>query len=153
MLVIVSRLAETQQRTIKYETGLIALITGRNEVVAKVMFLQVSVILSTGGVSGESPPDQADTPPGPRRTPPDQGEPPRPRRTPPGPRRTPPGPRRTPPDQGDPPGGRLQHTVNERPVRILLECNLVHQLSLKTKISSKLFDQQSDHLRPINQYV
>ena len=30
---------------------------------------------------------------------------------------------------------------------------LIHQLSLKTKISSKLFDQQSDHLRPINQYV
>ena len=74
-------------------------ITGRNEVVAKVMFLHVSVILYTGGegVSGEPPPprDQADT--------------------------TPPGPRRTPP----PPGRRLQHTVNERPLRILLECILV----------------------------
>ena len=47
------------------------------------------------------------------------GEPPRTRQTPP---RT----RQTPPDQGEPPPGRrLQHTVNERPVRILLECNLV----------------------------
>ena len=27
-----------------------------------------------------------------------------------------------------PPGGRLQHTVNERPVRILLECILVYYL-------------------------
>ena len=108
-------------------------ITGCNEVVANVMFLQVSVILSTGGVSRE--------PLLTRQTPPDQGEPPRPRRTPPRPGRHPPGPRRTPPpwDQGEPPpdqgeptrtrqtppGRRLQHTVNERPVRILLECNLV----------------------------
>ena len=60
-----------------------AIITGRNEVVAKVMFLHVSVILFTGGVSGEPPqtrenplPDQGDTPLGPRRTPWDQGEPP-----------------------------------------------------------------------------
>ena len=45
--------------------------TGRNEVAAKVMFLHVSVILFTGGVSGEPPGDQADHhhPPGPRRTP------------------------------------------------------------------------------------
>ena len=73
--------------------------TGRNEVVAKVMFLHVSVILLTrGGVSGE----------------------------PPRPRRTPPGPGRPPRDQGEPPPGRtLQHTVNERLVRILLECIVV----------------------------
>ena len=51
--------------------------TGRNEVVAKVMFLQVSVILSTGGgVSGEPPP------PGTRQTPPPTRENP-----PPGPGR------------------------------------------------------------------
>ena len=71
-------------------------ITGRNEVVAKVMFLLVSVILSGGGVPqcmlgyhppGTHPPG-ADTPP-------------------------------------PAPGSRLQHTVNERPVRILLECILV----------------------------
>ena len=64
------------------------LITGRNEVVAKVMFLQASVILSTGGegvVSGEPPQDQADPPP------PDQGEPPPPTKENP------------PPDQGGTP--------------------------------------------------
>ena len=121
------------------------LFTGRNEVVAKVMFLQVSVIHSVHRGVSRNPPswDQAEPPwdpgdlPGPRRPPWDQGDPPRPRR-PPGPRRPPqtkenppdqgdpPGPRRTPPDPGDPPTGRrLQHTVNERPVRILLECILV----------------------------
>ena len=50
------------------------------------------------------------------RTPPD-GEPPR--------MENPPG-WRTPPDGEPPPGSRLQHTVYERPVRILLECILVH---------------------------
>ena len=71
------------------------------------MFLHVCVILFTGGgVSGEPPRDQGEPPP-------DQGEPP-------------PGPGRPPRDQADtPPGRRLQHTVNERPVRILLECILV----------------------------
>ena len=112
------------------------------------MFSQVSVILSTGG-SPENPPwTRQTTPPppppgprrtppgprrtslGPRRTPPDQGEPPGTKENPPRTRTkenpptkesppTPPGPRRT------PPGRRLQHTVNERPVRILLECILV----------------------------
>ena len=32
---------------------------------------------------------------------------------------------RHPPEADTPPGSRLQHTVNERPVRILLECILV----------------------------
>ena len=93
------------------------------------------------GVSGEPPRDQGE-PPGPGRPPQDQGEPPwtkenhptqdqgePPHQT----RENPPGPRRHPPDQGEPPPGpcrpppgrRLQHTVNERPVRILLECILV----------------------------
>ena len=82
--------------------------TGPNEVVAKVMSLHVSVILSTGGFSRQPPP-------GPGR-PPRQGEPPR--------------------DQADPPPGRrLQHTVNERPVRILLECILVFSF-FKTGVSS-----------------
>ena len=71
----------------------------------------------------DPPLDQAD-PPGPgrpprtRQTPPDQAEPPRIRQTPPDqadpPRQTP-----------TPPESRLQHTVYERPVRILLECILV----------------------------
>ena len=67
------------------------------------------------------PPGPGRPPPGTRQTPPrDQGDPPGPRRTPPPPP-PPPGPRWTPP----PPGRTLQHTVNERPVRILLECILV----------------------------
>ena len=71
----------------------VSLVTSRNKVVAKVMFLHVSVILLTGG-SLENPP-----PPGPG-----THTPPRPRRTPPGPvtppsrtKENPPRPRRTPP--------------------------------------------------------
>ena len=97
----------------RFQINALKIFTGRNEVVAKVMFLHVSVILLTGGkgVSGQNPPrgDQADTPPGPGRHPPGLGRP-------------------CPPRQGEttPPGRRLQHTVNERPVRILLECILVN---------------------------
>ena len=44
-----------------------------------------------------------------------------------------------PPGPGTPPGSRLQHTVNERPVRILLECILVSErlglLTLKFRSS------------------
>ena len=115
--------------------------TGRNEVVTKVMFLHVSVIHSVHGGSPENlpPPRTRQTPPRtkenppqgpgrhpprPRRTPPDQGEPPpdKGEHPPPGPgRHTHPRTKENPP----PPGRRLQHTVNERPVRILLECILV----------------------------
>ena len=59
--------------------------TGREVVVAKVMFLQASVILSTGGGGGVSAPGS----------------------------------------RHPPPRSKLRHTVNERPVRILLECILV----------------------------
>ena len=125
--------------------------TGRNEVVAKVMFLHVCVILFTGGGSPgrENPPRQGE-PPRAGRNPPGQGGTPRAGRTPrqggtpPG-RENPPLAGRTTPWQGEPPpqadtppeqtpprdqtplppGSRLQHTVNERPVRILLECILV----------------------------
>ena len=76
---------------------------------AKVMFLQASVILSTGGGLPQCmleyhPP----LPPGPDQTPPDQAPPP---------------PSRPPQEQTPTPpsGSRRQHTVNERPVRILLE--------------------------------
>ena len=41
------------------------------------------------------------------------------------PEQTPPRSRHPSPEQTPPPGSRLQHTVNERPVRILLECILV----------------------------
>ena len=117
-------------------------VTGCNEVVAKVIFLHLFVILFTRGVClpqcmlGYHPPEQtpqeqtlprADTPRS--RHPPEQ--------TPPGadtpwsrhhpwsrpPKQTPPR-ADTLPEQ-TPPGSRLQHTVNEWPVRILLECILV----------------------------
>ena len=77
------------------------------------MFLQACVCPQGGGVSasvhagipppGADPPDQ--TPPGTRQTPLDQADPPGPGR--------------------HPPGSRLQQTVYERLVRILLECILV----------------------------
>ena len=104
----------------------IYIFTGRNEVVAKVMFLQLCVILFTGGVSGR------ENPPG-RRTPwkenPPEEKPPLPIEEPPG-RRTPPlggrPPRKENPLEGDPREREPpRHTVNERSVRILLECILV----------------------------
>ena len=78
-------------------------ITGRNEVLAKVIFLHLFVILFTGG----GVPDQVH-PPGTRYTPRDQVHPLGPG-TPPGTRYTPPGPgtpptRYTPQDQVHPPG-------------------------------------------------
>ena len=97
------------------------LVTGCNEVVAKVIFLHLSVILLTGGVLpqcmlGYHPPPGADT------TTPWSRHPPR--ADPPGTR--PPRSRHHPPPGPDsPPGSRLQYTVYERPVRILLECILV----------------------------
>ena len=119
--------------------------TGRNEVVAKVIFLHLSVILFTGGSASvhagiPPPPGTRQTPPGPGRPPPGPGRPPWDQADTPGPgrppqtRQTPPRPGRPPPDQADPPGtrqtppgpDRLQHTVYERPVRILLECILVN---------------------------
>ena len=95
------------------------------------MFLHVCVILFTGGVSGRENPLGRENPPG-------QGEPPLGRESPPG-RETPPGadtpqpgsrhpPEQKPPRADTPPGSTLQHTVNERPVRILLECILVLQI-------------------------
>ena len=81
----------------------------------KVMFLQVCVILFTGGVPDQVPPDQVH-PPGTRYIPP------RTRYTPLAPG-APPGTRYTPRDQVNPPGpGRYGYV---RAVRILLECILV----------------------------
>ena len=81
------------------------LVTGRNEVVAKVIFLHLSLILFTGGyLTSRHPPEQ--TPPDTRHLPPDQTRTPRAKYTPPG-------------------SSRLRNMVNERPVRILLECILV----------------------------
>ena len=100
------------------------LITGRNEVLAKVIFLHLS-FCSQGGFWQGDPPGM-ENPPGPD-TPPSM-------ETPLGPDRprdqTPPrhgDPHRTwpPRDQTPPPGSRLRHTVYDRPVCILLECILV----------------------------
>ena len=120
------------------------IVTDRNEVVAKVMFLQLCVILFTGGVCLSACWDT--TPQGD----PQEGDPPRRRHPPSRPpkketpkkesasRPTPKGKLRgirsrpTPKgeiegDQIQPPPTRcrIRHTVNERPVRILLECILV----------------------------
>ena len=113
------------------------IITGRNEVVAKVMLLQACVCPRGEGclpqcMLGYPPrtrhPPRPDTPPplGPGRTPLGPGRPPPGPGRPPQDQTHPLGPGRTPPDQTDtPPGSRLQQTVYERPVRILLECILV----------------------------
>ena len=95
-------------------------LTGRNEVVAKVMFLHLSVILFTGGSAsvhaGIPPPSPEARTPLPRSThPPGSTHPHLPGSTHPHP----------PGSTHPPPGSRLRHTVNERPVRILLECILV----------------------------
>ena len=71
-------------------------VTGRNEVVAKVMFLLVSVILLTRGCLSQCMLGYHTPPPS-----------------------------RHPPGADPHPGSRLRHTVNEWPVRILLECILV----------------------------
>ena len=116
----------------------VCIVTGRNEVLAKVIFLHLCVILFTGGVPDQArppgtrqvhpqgtrqvhppgtrqvhPPDQAGTPPD-QVHPPDQaGTPPRKQQTPEYGQR-----------QVDSPG----ITVNDppRPLRILLECILVN---------------------------
>ena len=99
-------------------------ITGRNKVVAKVIFLHLSVILFTGGAclsacwdahppGADTPQEQ--TPPGADTTPPEQSPP----------REQTPQEQTQPPGSRHPSGSRLRYTVYERPVRILLECILV----------------------------
>ena len=126
----------------KISAGRIRVITGRNEVAAKVMFLQLCVILFTGGggsLAGRTPwagrpplarrpPSRHNPPPTGRtpwtRRPPWQGDPPS-RKNPP--RRENPSGKETPPGRETP-----RHTVNVRSVRILLECILVQKcLSLR----------------------
>ena len=130
---------KVSQLSIRREPNVI--FTSRNEVLAKVIFLHLSVILFTGGEGSgkENPP-----PPWAWRTPPAMENPPRPAppdQTPPD--QTPPSmetpcpptrhlppawrtpPTRHPPGMETPPGSRLWHTVYDRPVRILLECILV----------------------------
>ena len=89
------------------------------------------VCLSTGGVSASvhagmpSPRDGEPHPPSGMENHPPRWRTPPGMENPPG-SRTPPG-WRTPPGNGEPPPrSRLQHTVYERPVRILLECILVN---------------------------
>ena len=142
--------------------------TDRNEVVAKVMFLLVSVILSGGGGlsasvhagkeapphwegstphwEGSTPPGKEappweGSPPGREHPPPREGSTPRRKHTPAGKeappwKEAPPDPgKEAPPWEGSTPRegsttpGRKhppRHTVNERPVRILLECIFIY---------------------------
>ena len=128
------------------------IITGRNGVVAKVIFLHLSVIHSVHRGEGvclsacwdtttphpeQTPPDQIPTPLGaanPGSRPPLDQTPHPPRSRPPWPDThpptlpgadTPPGADSPQEQTPPPPGSRLQHAVYERPVRILLECILV----------------------------
>ena len=136
-----------------------SIFTGRNKVVAKVMFLLVSVILLTGGGGclpqcmlgadtpwEQTPPwkqtPQKQTPPGSRHPPPPGSRHPLGadtpwKQTPSRSRHLPSGADTPPP----PPGSRhpVRDTVNERPVRILLECILVpYILWLQNGSSSKI---------------
>ena len=108
---------------------------------AKVIFSQACVCPQGGrGVClsacwdippGSRPPLGADPPCPPPRPDPPGTRPPQEQTTP---REQTPPRADTPPEQTPPlPGSRLQHTVNERPVRILLECILVSVLLLLTK--------------------
>ena len=107
------------------------LVTGRNEVVAKVMFLLVSVILSTAGVSSRENP--------PARRPPWQGDPPAGS-----------SPGKEVLRKGDPPW----HTVNERPIRILLECIVVMAILWQVWISPYLDDLRNNHHQAcLNEYM
>ena len=127
---------ETKAKIVSHFCRLL-FVTGRNKVVAKVIFLHLSVILFTGGVSasvhaGIPPPPRADTHPW-DQTPPRHPPGPDPLRadtpqeqTPPSQKQTPPGADTPLPEADTPPkGSRLWHTVNEQPVCILLECILV----------------------------
>ena len=105
------------------------------------VFTRVCDSVHRGGLrAGRAHPDQGEPPRTRENPPPDQGEPPRTRENPPGPGRTPLDQGEPPPDQGKPPrpgpgrpppGSRLQNTVYERPVRILLECILVYLFIFK----------------------
>ena len=84
------------------------LVTGRNEVVAKVIFLHQTVCHSVHrGVCLSACWDT------------------------------------TPPPGADPPGSRLRHTVNEWPVRILLECLLVVLSISNSLFSSSVLNSNS----------
>ena len=85
----------------------------------KAMFLHVYVILFTGGGGSASVHAGIQPPPGTRHPPPGPGTP-QEQTSPPGPGPSGPG---TPRDQTPPPEqSMLEYTVNERAVRILLEC-------------------------------
>ena len=115
---------------------------------AKVIFSQASVCPQGRGRGSASvhaglyPPDPPDQTPL-DQTPPEQTPPPdqTPRDQTPLREQTPQGPD-TPRDQTPPPGSRLQHTVNERPVRILLECILVESEFTLEHGSRKLVEYQ-----------
>ena len=117
---------------------LFRLITGRNEVVAKVIFLLVSVILFTGGVYLSACWDK----PGPL---------PRRRHCHPPPMNHPPRKEAHPPEGSTPPRKEATpvNTVNERPVRILLECILVCLEWIKISRENLYFTYRDDFSRTL----
>ena len=117
-----------------------------------------SVCLSTGG-EGCLPQCMLGCPPRADQAPPREQTPPRsrppweqtpPGADPPGSRTHPPG-ADTPPEQNPPPGSRLQYTVYERPVRILLECILVFYLNIATLKVLYPTIEQIDNLFPFSE--
>ena len=94
---------------------------------------------------GTPPRDQVHPPT--RSTPPRTRDTPRRARYPPGTRYTPPGTRYTPPEPGTPPPGcKLRNTVNDRPVRILLECILVIVMFSNVTSCKRTFKFQENYV-------
>ena len=138
----------------------VTIITGRNEVVAKVIFLHpVCHSVHRGGVClgacWDTTPPQEQTPPPPwsRHAPlgadiprsrhPREQTPPRSRHPSPQSRHAPPkadtpSQKQTTPTADTPPKSRLRHMVNEQPVCILLECILVRQAAVNFSVMSAL---------------
>ena len=112
------------------------------------MFLHVCVILFTGGGLrvGRPPLGREEPPPG--RAPP-RSRPPQAGRTPLGADR--PGREDPPGADTSRPGSRLQHTVNERPVRILLECILGYKGKPRT-LMNILFSNRSISTKNLHIY-
>ena len=117
------------------------IITGRNEVLAKVMFLHVCVILFTGGVPGQVPPPWAGTPPLGRHPPSSGQAPPLPPlgRHPPS-RQAPPLQAGTPPSGQAPPPGYGQRSAGTHPTG--MHSCLVSE-NAKSKGLQKLLDYKA----------
>ena len=128
-------------------------ITGRNEVVAKVIFLHLFVILFTGGegvcLSGCW--DTTTPPPRTRQTPPDQADTPTPDQTPPPLRIRPPllGPGRHPPGPGRPPR-EADSSIRSTSGRYASYWNafLLNRTKMKPTLKGSYLEMQACHVNP-----